>query len=212
MIALQERTPRQSKAHLHDGFLELLPKIKSLAWRALRCRPMHEREDAMAEVVAIAYMMYRRLVETGKSETAYATPLARFAILRYFDGRHVNGNVSARDAYSSEAQAGGERYLQRLFEFDYTEDRWREAVIDNHQTPVPDQVQFRMDFPVWLETLTRRDRKVAETLVEGESVGAVARMFGISSSRVSQLRSEFRDGWESFLGQDEEEVAEVAGV
>ena len=68
MIALSDRTSRQSKAHLHDGFLELLPKIKSLAWRTIRWMPPDHREDAMAEVIAIAYMMYRRLADIGKSE------------------------------------------------------------------------------------------------------------------------------------------------
>jgi hypothetical protein len=35
---------------------------------------------------------------------------------------------------------------------------------DDTLTTVPDQVAFRLDLPVWLQSLKRRERKLAEYL------------------------------------------------
>jgi len=40
--------------------------------------------------------------------------------------------------------------------------------VEDYQTPVPDQVCFRIDFPEWLSRLPNRDRRVAEALANGE--------------------------------------------
>ena len=51
------------------------------------------------------------------------------------------------------------------------------------------------------EKLPVRTRHVAETLATGEATGCVARMFGCSASRVSQLRRELYDAWLVFTGE-----------
>ncbi len=38
---------------------------------------------------------------------------------------------------------------------------WRQAVVENHRTPVFQQVRFRIDFPAWLARLSPKQRKVA---------------------------------------------------
>ena len=73
-----------------------------------------------------------------------------------------------------------------------------EALQDNTQTPVPDQVSFRLDFPAWLATRTERDRKVILDLMSGERTLAVAARYGLSPARVSQLRLEFCSDWKRF--------------
>ena len=76
-----------------------------------------------------------------------------------------------------------------------------EALADNTQTPVDEQVCFRCDFPAWLHTLTQRNRRVAEDLMRGERTLDTARKYRISAGRVSQLRREFQRDWLRF--QDE---------
>ena len=70
-----------------------------------------------------------------------------------------------------------------------------EAVVEDYRTPVPDQAAFRCDFPQWLKTLTRRDRKIAETLASGEGTTQTAKRFKLSLGRISQLRRELHDAW-----------------
>ena len=71
-------------------------------------------------------------------------------------------------------------------------------MVEDHRTPVVDQVCFRVDFPDWLSRLNRRNRRIAESLAHGNSTHAVARQFRVSAGRVSQLRREFYESWEQF--------------
>jgi hypothetical protein len=77
-------------------------------------------------------------------------------------------------------------------------DAFEERLRDNTQTPVIDQVVFRLDFQDWLGTLTARNRQVVDDLIAGEGTGDVARKVGLSPGRVSQLRRQFEDGWAIF--------------
>ena len=73
-----------------------------------------------------------------------------------------------------------------------------------------DQVQFRIDFPAWLKTLTGRERRMIRVMMRNERTKDVSKQFEISPGRVSQLRQEFKQGWERYCGDIEENVAAVA--
>lgn len=85
--------------------------------------------------------------------------------------------------------------------FDKEAGEWIEAVVEDHRTPVPEQVAFRCDFPAWLETLPRRNRPIAEALAVGHTTSAVARRFKVSPGLVFQLRDELRQSWLAFHGE-----------
>ncbi|MGA2067971.1 MAG: hypothetical protein ABSG86_23580 [Thermoguttaceae bacterium] len=71
------------------------------------------------------------------------------------------------------------------------------------QTCTPaDPVASRIDFPAWLGTLKRRDRKVAQFLAYGNRTGEAARKFGVSEGRIGQLRKELKRAWEQFVGDE----------
>jgi len=76
-----------------------------------------------------------------------------------------------------------------------------EALIDNTRTEVPEQVCFRIDFPAWLADLTERDRRIVTDMAMGERTMHLARKYGISESRISQLRRQFHDGWQRFCDE-----------
>jgi hypothetical protein len=75
---------------------------------------------------------------------------------------------------------------------------WKERLTDNHSTPIPDQVHFRIEFPRWLQAQTPRNRQIVETLLLGYTTAEVAKRFRISSGRLSQLRREFYESWNQF--------------
>ena len=58
----------------------------------------------------------------------------------------------------------------------------------------------RLDLSAWMCTLSKRNRRIAKALSLGETTNAVARQFGLSAGRVSQLRVWLREHWERFLG------------
>ena len=67
-----------------------------------------------------------------------------------------------------------------------------------------DLAAFRIDFPDWLGTLSGRDRRIVEDLAFGERTGDVAVKYGVSPSRISQMRRQLQEGWEAFIGDEEE--------
>ena len=202
MVAPSQKRSRSNNGSRYDGFLRLLPLIRRLAAVTFANLGRERREDAVAEVVAAAFVMYKRLVDLGKPELAYPKPLTWFGIRRYRSGRRVGNGSGRSDIHSTQAQ------MKYGFEVGYLgtpyeqNTEWREALVENRRTPVADQVQFRVDFGDWLKSLTRRDRRIAERLARGERACAVAERFGLSQGRISQLRREFDEGWTRFLGDD----------
>ena len=81
-----------------------------------------------------------------------------------------------------------------------------DAVSDNTQTPPPDAAAFRIDFPRWLATLKERDQRIAHDLMMGGNTFVVARKFGLSPARVSQMRGQFHEAWQRFHGEIDSEA------
>ena len=198
MIAFQKVAVRSDTAQSHADFLPIKEVIERYAGVAFRNRPETEREEAVAEAVAAAFVNFLSLKRRGKYPAQFPSVVAVRAIQRVRAERHVGSGLNSRDVFSKTAAERGCFQLQQLPQ---AEVEWQEALIDNAQTPVLDQVCFRCDFPAWLSTLARRHRGVAQYLALGHSTGAVAKKFGLSPGRVSQLRRELHLSWMEY--QDE---------
>ena len=185
------------------GFLALLPRIRLHAqvfFRHLKCA--HKKEEAVAEAVALAWLWYVRLTRRGKDASRFVTALAGFAARAARSGRRLCGQERARDVLSPAAQRRHGFAVGRLPDVSTLDGNpWDEALIDNTQSPIPDQACFRCDFPAWRGSRTDRDRRVIDALLRGERTQDVAREYGLSPSRVSQLRREFHDDWLTFCDE-----------
>ena len=201
---------KKQSLHWQERFLALLPAILSYVVPAFRNLGPEAKADAVQEAVANTCVAYARLAERGKECLAFATVLARFAVAQVRTGRQVGGRLNIRDVLSPYAQHRKQFSVQRLDRYDPEEACWQEAVVENHRTPIADQVAFRIDFPAWLNSLPRRERKIAQCLAAGHRTTDVARRFGLSLARVSQLRREFFNSWQRFHGV-QVEAAEIAG-
>src|SRR5205814_1004252 len=145
-----------------------------------------------------------RLVERGKDPSTFPTTFVTFAARAVYSGRRLCGQEKTKDVLSSLGQQRHGFAVQPLPEFSSLNGNMlEEALHDNTQTPVPDQVAFRFDFPAWLEMLTDRNRKLAVQLMLGHSTKAMARRFGLTPARVSQLRRQFHQEWQAFVGESE---------
>ena len=172
----------------HAGFLKLLPAIRRHARICFRHLPVAAREEAIAEVLADAFILYARLNSLGKPHLAHATVLGRYAIGHFREGRRVGSRSNANDVMSGRCLRRNGVVVQPLHRLDHRTGTWREVLVeDRHSTPA-ETATIRLDFAEWLKTLSTRDRRIAETLALGETTGRVARIFRISSARVSQLR------------------------
>lgn len=202
MIAANTVTPdnaHPSRPALHDGFLPLIPVVERHAEVVFRYLPESELEECQALAVAAAFVAYLSLTRRGKDPSRFPSRIATRAAPFVQGVRAVGSRVNSKDVLSEAAQrARGFRVrsLDRLAEI--KGEAWQEALADNTRSPVPDQVCFRVDFPAWLNTLSQRDRRVVGELMAGEQTVDVAGKFGLSPTRVSQLRHEFEEGWEHF--------------
>ena len=184
----------------HRRFMQLLPAILATARYSFRHLKGDALQDALAEVVAGSYVMFVALVRRGRESLAYGSPLAKFAIAQYNDGRRVGNRLNVGEVLSDYARQRKCFKVESLDHFDEIENQWQEAVVqDTRSAPVSDTVAFRVDFADWLDHLPRRNRRIAESLSLGHTTGDVAKRHKISG-RVSQLRREFSKSWTDFTG------------
>lgn len=205
MIRMDRRLEPSAPAW-HAVFLAMVPTIVTQARFAFRHLDPEAREDAIQEVIANALVAFVRLVQLRKMDIAYPSALARYAVAQIQDGRRVGNRMNVRDVLSPYAQKRKDIKVERLDRFDEDENEWREAVVEDDRTPVPDQVAFRCDFPAWLSTLPRRNRRIAEALALSRSTSEVAKRFRVSAGRISQLRRDLQRSWRDF--QSETPLAE----
>ena len=187
----------------HKAFLVMLPTIVTHARVAFRHLNPEARAEAVQEVVCNALKAFVRLIELGKADIAYPSPLARYGVAQFRDGRRVGSKLNVHDVSSTYAQRHKGFTVERLDHFDAEENQWKEAVVqDTRTTPVFDIVSFRVDFADWLASLSRRDRRIAESLAIGNRTGDVAKRFKLCAGRISQLRRELADSWRAFVGDE----------
>jgi hypothetical protein len=113
----------------------------------------------------------------------------------------VGSPLRSNEVLSRYAQRRKRFVVQRLDRFDRHTSQWAEAIVEDHRTPIPDQVAFRIDFPQWLSLLNSRNRRIAMALAMGNPACQVAKRFKLSQGRISQLRSQFYLSWQMFHGE-----------
>jgi hypothetical protein len=208
MIATAKPCPRDDSVPAwHEPFLQMLPAIQKHARHAFRRLDPEARAESVQEVVAGAFVAFVRLVELGKANLAFATPLAMYGIRHVRAGRKVGAKLNVRDATSRHCQLVKGVRVESLDGFSDDEEEWREILLEDRHAGPSEIAASRIDIGDWLRFLPTRDRRIAKALATGESTGAVARKFKLSSGRISQLRRELKTSWETFQGEAEVDLA-----
>ena len=202
MSARLNKSPRRATIpSWHEVFLRMLPVIQQSASIAFRHLKAEAREEAIQDVTANALVAFVRLVELGKADVAFPTVLARYGVSQFRSGRRVGTRLNVRDISSGYCQRRKGIFVQRLDRYYVKDGEWREIVVEDKKSTPADIAATRIDFAAWLETLSKRQRKIAETLAMGETTSRTARIFRISAGRVSQIRRQLFDRWQVFQGE-----------
>jgi hypothetical protein len=194
----------------HRQFVDALPAMDRTFRFMLRRFTRPRRAEAVAEARAAAWHAWHGLLARGQDPLAVGpTGIAANAARYVKAGRRLGTGTSGRGAMDI-----FNRRAQRLSGFKLVSmdrdlgpdrgavsDAWREWLAGDNSVSPADEAAFRIDFQEWLDGLPGRDRRVAELLATGEATGAVARMVGVSSGRVSQLRRELAESWGEFQGE-----------
>jgi len=205
-------------AALHAAFLtHVLPRVERhgrVYFRHVKCPD--KKEELLAELRGLAWKWYVRLVRRGKEVLEFVSALATYAARAVNSGRRLCGQEPAKDVLSPLAQrrrgfvveslpASTRTSHENLYAVPHgqgLQDAYEERLRDNTQTPVPDQAAFRLDFPGWLTIRTDRDRRLIAEMALGEGTQFLARKFGVSPARISQLRREYHDDWLRYQGEE----------
>ena len=202
MIARLKKRPRQTPVPAwHAAFLEMLPAIQRQAKIAFRHLDPENREEAVQEVVVYATTAFKGLWDKGKPELAYPSVLALYGIKRVKIGRMTATPMNCKDVSSTYCQLHKGLTVERLDKYDAEEGCWIEVLVEDRNAGPAETAAARIDFAAWLRLLSRRYRKIATALAQGEKTKAVARMFRVSQGRISQMRREFKESWEEFHGE-----------
>jgi len=192
--------PSTETEHMQIAFVEALTRILQIArfrFRHLRCSD--SREDAICETVALCWVWYVSLVRKGRKPAEFIGALARYGVRAVSSGRRACGQERANDVQSRRCQRRRQLCVSSLPKvFIPRENVFEDALCDNTQTPVPDQVQFRCDFTAWEQRLPLVKQRLVKGLALGHRTKDLAAEFGLSEARISQLRKEFSADYTAF--------------
>jgi hypothetical protein len=188
--------------HVQAAFLDALPRILNVANFRFRHIPCPDsRADCVSETVALCWMWYVRLVRKGRNPVAFMTALARYGATAVACWRRTCGQEKVTDVLSRRCQWQRGIAVSALPSCGGAEgNEISDALRDNTQTPVIDQVQFRCDFPAWKDRLPVKLSRLVELLALGHRTKDLAAEFGLSEARISQLRRELYADYVAFCG------------
>ena len=83
---------------------------------------------------------------------------------------------------------------------------WINLMVQDKRAPVADQVAAKLDVGAWFATLTKRMKEIAKDLAFGCSTSEVAKKYGVTAGRISQLRRALEKSWATF----QQEAAVIA--
>jgi len=171
----------------------------SVASYAFRKHRFVEREERIAQVVGWTWALFVRARRRGKNPSKFPTALAKFAVKYVRKGRLLGQSRNSKELYTALPTSENRLCLVSLDELEpQTRAPWKEILVESRGFSPADTAAARIDVNAWLNSLSRRDRRLAERLATGERTGRIARAFGLSPARISQLRDEFRRSWERF--------------
>jgi hypothetical protein len=183
----------------HATFLKVLPAVRHYAGLAFRHLDSECREESIQNVVCLVCAAVASLAERNKLDVAHPSTLARYAIARTRDGRIFGCPMNCKDVSSELCQRQGRATMERLDNYDTEEDCWREILVEDRRAGPARIAGIRLDFSAWRRTLPRRARNIVDFLGIGNRSIDAASKFGVSISRVSQLRRELWESWQRFI-------------
>lgn len=192
----------------HAAFLKLLPAVESQA--AVRFGHLHptDREEAVAEAKAAAYLNYASTCKRARSHVVTPGTLARYAVLHVQNGKHVGSRKDrGADVLSPAAQRKhGFRVVSLPIRDGYAYDCmtapdqpvWRDHLLHDRGTPPPDQAAFRIDWSRFLAGQTDRTRTAVAMLAAGHRQTEVAEHLGVTPAAICQRLNKAKREWEAW--------------
>ena len=192
----QRQPPNETVSATRAAFLKYWPAVRTHAAIKFRDLSAVEREEAIAEATAAAFLNVHNSVRNGKSQNLKPWTVATYAVLHVRAGNHVGGSRDrAKDVLSPRAQS---RYGFQVLGLpwdsphaydcmkDTTAPAWRDRLREDRRANVADLVAFRLDLSEFLRRQHDRTRRALALLAQGYKQTEVADRLGVTPSAVNQ--------------------------
>ena len=189
MIAINNE---RNETSWQSSFVTMLPEIQQRLRRAFCRLDPASRDEAVGEGVLHALVAYSRLYEKKREHVATPSSFAFYSARAVRRGRPAAGRMNGKDVLNRYAQVG------HGIQVDRSQGEWIDILVEDRRASVPDQVAAKLDFASWFATLTKRMKEIATDLAFGWSTAEVARKYGVTAGRISQLRRTLEESWAAF--------------
>ena len=122
-------------SEIATAYLAMLPRLTAYLQSAFGRFQPEQREDALQETVASAFVAFARLCERNRSRFGVPRSLARYAVAHWFAGRRVGSSLNGNDVLSVYAQRRNHVRVDQLDPDEESGDAWRASLIADRQTP-----------------------------------------------------------------------------
>jgi hypothetical protein len=165
----------------------MTPHFQFFAKRVLRLKG-DNFDDALQELTTLAYDLYLSLVQRGKQ--AFYTPIMRYAMMRYQEGRRFIGSNSV-DAMSEQTKIKGRSKIDKEDALYFIADK---------KTNVAKSIHFKIDFDDWYHMQSPKDKDIIHDLAMGETPSDIARKHGQSPASITYRRQYYAKNWKDYIG------------
>jgi hypothetical protein len=191
-------------AYLQASFLaSVLPRVLSYGrvyFRDIKCP--HYQEDAIGEMIGLAWEWHLHLAEKGQDATCFPTTLACYAARTVQSGRRLCDQKRTTNGLSPLAQQGRHFAVGKLPDGTTRWDDPASQTLHDNTTSTPEETLcFQRDLAAWLANLTERDGGIAENRMAGKRTLDGADKFGVTPAGIAQRRREFCQDWRAFCDQ-----------
>ena len=208
----QHQPPNKTDSTIHATFLKYLPAVRTHAAIRFRNLSAVDREEAVAEATAAAFVNVRHALRNGNGHRLRPSTVAHYAVLHVKDGRHVGGSTDSKTDVMS-------RKAQRLRSFqvfglpwdsphaydcmkDVTAPAWRDQLQEDDRANVADLAAFRLGLSEFLRRQHDRTRRALAMLAAGYRQVEVAEKIGVTPAAVCQRIKKAEREWMSWQGID----------
>ncbi len=184
---------------VNAAFSKYLPALERHAAIQFRGLTDTDREEAMAEARAAAFVNFRAAFRNGQAHRLKPSMVAHYAVLHARAGRHVGGTQdSTTDVLSRRAQRSRGFKVQPLSRFEDCafdcmkapdQEVWRDRLVYDRKALPADLACFRIDWSSFLAGQADRTRTLLAMLAAGHKQVEVADHLGVTASAVCQRRT-----------------------
>lgn len=173
-----------------SAFSAIVPDLIKMASVQFRDLDPDARDEAVANTLALTWHGYVSIIRQGRGdEPGIVRSILWYSVKQTRAGRSVPTGIPAKPKDVFVYARRGRIKLESV--------ELREYVSD--ETPVPDAVAFRLDFPAFLATLSDRQREVAVDLLSGMGTGECAAKHLVTPAAISQTRARIADQYAEFV-------------